>query len=102
MQPLAAKDLAELTRHEKLWEWMRLTGVRAQHIADCMGLTPGYVLCMLKKKTIPARRFARLVFIGVPVELLPLPLEQPHGKPRPTLLEINVASSHQKPPTTKP
>lgn len=102
MQPLAAKDLAELTRHEKLWEWMRITGVRAQHIADCMGLAPRYVLCMLKKKTIPARRFARLVFIGVPVELLPLPLDQPRGKPRPTLLEIKVAASHQKHHRIKP
>lgn len=71
-----------LPRQERLRLWLRKQGLSAAAIARKLDLTTGLICRQLSAETIPTRRHAELVALGLPVALLPQPVDLKPG-PRP-------------------
>lgn len=80
--PIAA-NLTELSRQEKLRLWMSRNRWTYARLARSLDITSNAVAKLCNQSTMPVRRHAQIVTLGVPAELLPQPLDvKPGPKPR--------------------
>lgn len=76
-------NIAELTRDEKREIWCRRQGETLLSLAQVAGVHKSTLSVHLRSVTMPVAQHARLVEYGVPVDLLPDPLDRRSGpKPR--------------------
>lgn len=81
-----------LTRQERLTVWMRRNDVTFTSLADGYELHFSQLARLCGQETMPTRHHAYLVGQSIPVELLPLALDQKPGpKPRPKPIPHDVA-----------
>lgn len=74
---------SELTKQEKLQLWMRRAGLTYAELGRKLGLTRAAAARLCKKETAPTRRVTVLKEIGIPADLLPIPLDiTPGRKPK--------------------
>ena len=74
----------EKTRHELLCQWLRDKGIRLYEVAELLDVSKSSISRALKGATIPCRRHAQLVALGIPKDLLPMPLDITPGPKKKT------------------
>lgn len=83
------------SRHQLACAWLRQNGLRFQDVADRLGVAKSSISRTLKAATIPTRRHAQLMALGIPKEFLPIPLDiTPGPKRKGVLLPIVSDSAH--------
>jgi len=83
----------DLTRQECLDLWMRRTGFTFVRLGEICGIHANCVTQHLRAETMPVRHHAALLAAGVPLELLPLALDQ---KPGPKPKQVSSDSHERK------
>lgn len=83
MQSSIPTNLTHLSRQERLRIWMQRKGITFTALARELDVTPNAVSKLCHQSTMPTRRHAALLDLGVSVELLPTPCDLKTGpKPR--------------------
>lgn len=83
MESRSDANLINPTRQESLLLWMRRNGHSFRGYGRDIGLSGVQVANLCGQDTMPTQRHAQLVALGVPVDLLPEPLDvKPGPKPR--------------------
>ena len=75
-------NLTELSREEKLQIFLQRNRISFRFLGVRMDMTGTAVSSLCRGETMPTRRHAELVALGIPVELLPRPEDIKPG-PRP-------------------
>lgn len=92
MQSHSAVNLTPPNRQEQLLLWMRRTGQTFKAWGSLVGVSGHALSKLVGQETMPVRRHEQLVCLGVPVELLPLPLDiKPGPKPKAPQSEFMAA-----------
>jgi len=83
MESSSEHNLITPTRQEALNIWISREGLSHARIARALGLTQSAVSKMLKRDTAPVHRVEQLREFGIPLHLLPQPVNlKPGPKPR--------------------
>ena len=88
MQTSFDANLTNLNRQEALEVWKRRTGISFAEMGRRIGVTGENVSKLCAQETMPIHRHAQLVEIGVPAELLPVPMYRKPG-PKPKSLPVS-------------
>lgn len=72
-------NITELTRQERLLIWLRRAGIQYKDIAEQTGVKTAAVSKWFDGDTIPPYRHQQLVDMGIPADLLPLPVYKAGG-----------------------
>ena len=84
MQSTEQLPQVNLTRQELLTLWLRRNKLKQCRIAAELDISTAWVSRMIRAESIPSRHHRKLVSMGIPVELLPIPLDLTSGiNPRP-------------------
>lgn len=73
--------MAKNERFGKLRQWMWERDITHKSIAERIGMAESTVATMLKSPHIPTKRHAQLIQLGIPPEVLPVPLDKRNGRP---------------------
>lgn len=83
MQSPFTSNLTPLNRQESLRLWMDRTGSTFRAWGRLVGISGHALSTLCKQETMPTRRHAQLLALGVPEELLPKPFDhKPGPKPK--------------------
>lgn len=97
MQLPITTNLTDLSRQERLRLWMHRNSLTFAALGRQLDLTGNAISKLCSQATMPTRRHAELIALGVPDELLPQALDiKPGPKPRP---QSTTVSSHGAPPS---
>lgn len=61
--------------------WMNERDITVRAVAERLSMTPSATSALLRKETMPTRRFEALRQLGFPADLLPKPCDQKTGRP---------------------
>jgi len=76
-------NLTDLSRDEKLWIFLNRSGLTFKAIGGKLDMTGTAAAKLCRGDTMPTRRHAELVALGIPADLLPRPEDiKPGPKPR--------------------
>lgn len=76
-------NIDSLTRQERLLIWLRRSGLQYREIAERTGVKTAAVSKWFDGDTIPPYRHQQLVDLGIPADLLPLPVYKAGGQTYP-------------------
>lgn len=69
-------------RTVQLRRWMSNCNMTYRWIGEQLGITGQGACSLLKKETVPVKRYVQLKELGIPVHLLPTPMDIPTGPHR--------------------
>lgn len=69
-------------RFANLSVWLEERRLSFQSLADAMGCSRAFVSAMMRRETMPDRRWRQCLLLGLPEDFIPRPFEGSLGRPR--------------------
>lgn len=69
------------SKYRALKEWMGERDITVRAVAERLAMSPSATSALLRKETMPTKRFDALRRLGFPAEILPVPSDQKTGRP---------------------